>query len=318
MAKKIGITLGDPGGIGPEIVLKTLRHLQSSQTTTITPIIFGSESVLNHPKLKILRDQLNSSSTLIDCYSYQQEIAIGHPNAENGKAAKQYILSAISAIQKGEIDAIVTAPISKKSFELAGSPYKDHTTLFANQTKSTQVSMGFYTKTLKTILTTIHMPLKEVPTALTKERLETALINSLKFCGLLNIKAPKIALAALNPHAGEEGLFGDEDEKILRPFVETMRKKGYPIEGPFSADSLYWRAHQGEFDMVISLYHDQGLIPVKLLGFGEAVNVTLGLPFIRTSPDHGTAFDIAYQNKAKPSALIHSIELATRLLTDNE
>ncbi len=290
---KLGITLGDPGGIGPEIVAKSIRKLG------IRPIVFGSG---------ILFEKFFSD---IDCEKKDvynlKDIIVGCPDAENGRASYTYIQAALDF----GIDALVTAPINKTSLHLAGVPFTGHTTMLKSLTKSERVSMAFYTERLKTILATVHHSYIKVPSLLTEATLQTALENGLLMMRLLNIKNPKIALAGLNPHAGEGGLFGDEEERILKPFVA---KNPGLLTGPYPPDTLYYRAYNGEFDLVISLYHDQGLIPIKLIAFDEAVNVTLGLPFIRTSPDHGTAFEIAYQDKASITSFCAAVELCRKFI----
>lgn len=302
----IGITLGDPGGIGPEIIFKTLLSVQSQKS--FVPVLFGAKSILTHPYLKPLVDQLDSFE-FIDCYPLSSHYAIGMPDAQNGSAAFAFIESALSAIQTQKIQAILTAPICKESFKLAGVPFLDHTTLLQSNTQSSAVNMAFYTPALKTVLATIHNPYKDVPHLLTKKCLIDTIKNTYQFANILRIQNPRIAIAGLNPHAGENGLFGTEEQDILVPIIQQMEQDGYPIIGPIPPDTVYYRAVQGDFDIVISLYHDQGLIPIKLLGFHDAVNITLGLPFLRTSPDHGTAFDKAYAIGANPASCIAALEL---------
>jgi 4-hydroxythreonine-4-phosphate dehydrogenase len=313
--QSLGISLGDPGGIGYEITLKALLALSKTvDLRTIT--LFGKEALLTHPQLAPIWDSLPIKPKIVNCSEENQEIDLSTESATNGQIAIDAIQKAISFFKNGKISALTTAPINKKSLHLAKSPYTGHTTLLQDAFDNTPVSMGFYTPTLKTVLATIHIPLSKVSSQLNRDLLETTLNNTLSFCELLGIEKPKIALAGLNPHAGEDGLFGQEEQRTLSPFVKAMQEKKHPIEGPFSPDTLYKRQLDGEFNMSISLYHDQGLIPIKLMGFGKAVNVTLGLPMIRTSPDHGTAFDIAYQDKANPNSMKSAIELALSLLKE--
>ena len=304
MTKKpvIGLTLGDPAGIGPEIVEKALQI--NDKTQEFTPILFGSKKCIQSMSYY----SKEKSYTLDEIPRYDQK-----PSAENGRISINSIQKAVESAQKGEIDALVTAPINKTSLSLSGSNYTGHTTLLRDLAKSPATSMAFHTHTLKTILATIHIPFTKVVDHLTTKNLETVIKNSYHYATLLGIKQPKIALAGLNPHAGENNLFGSEETNILIPAIEKFSDPENPILGPFPADTLYHRAHEGEFDIVISLYHDQGLIPIKLIDFKTAVNVTLGLPFIRTSPCHGTAFDIAGQNKASADSMISAINLAIKL-----
>tara|TARA_A100001015_G_C14943368_1_gene693518 strand:- start:35 stop:997 length:963 start_codon:yes stop_codon:yes gene_type:complete len=309
---KLGISLGDPGGIGYEISLKSLKAI-STEIDLDHFILFGKRSLLSHPQLEKTWASLPKQPQFIDC-GPDDDIQFKTESATNGHIAIESIQNAIQSYKNGQIQGLVTAPINKKSLHLAQSPYTGHTTLLQDAFDNTPVSMGFYTPTLKTVLTTIHIPLSKVPAQLTFDLLERTLTNTLSFCDLLQIDSPKIALAGLNPHAGEDGLFGLEEQTLLIPFVKSMQERNIPIKGPFPADTLYKRQLDGEFDMSISLYHDQGLIPIKLIGFGDAVNITLGLEMIRTSPDHGTAFDIAYEDKANPQSMKSAIELALKLL----
>jgi 4-phospho-D-threonate 3-dehydrogenase / 4-phospho-D-erythronate 3-dehydrogenase len=326
MLPKIGITLGDPGGIGPEICLKAI--IENLKKPTYIPVLIGSKSILEHPKLKALTSQLklctkldtkptNNTCYLIDIKTKNKDFVIGVPDKINGKLCFDFIIKGIDLAKKKDIAALVTAPICKESLKLAALPYTGHTTMLTKLTKSSEVSMGFYTPELKTVLVTVHKPLTKVAELLTEENLTAAAKNSFLFANILNIPKPKIALAALNPHAGEAGLFGIEEQNILEPFIDKIKKQGLNILGPIPADTLYHRALKKEFDIVISLYHDQALIPVKLLAFDRAVNITLGLPFIRTSPDHGTAFDIAYKNEANPGSMIEAIKLAVKAGVNN-
>ena len=239
---------------------------------------------------------------------------IGQDDAHNGQAAAAAIEDAVRLVDLGIVNGIVTAPISKMSLQLAGIKHTGHTTYLQHLAKAPYVTMGFYTPRLKTVLTTVHVPLKKVSEMLTHQRLSETLDHAILFCAQLGIESPKIAIAGFNPHAGEGGMCGDEEQEVIIPFVAEKRGLGIAISGPYPPDTLYFRAYEGEFDMVISLYHDQGLIPVKLIGFHDAVNVTIGLPFVRTSPDHGTAYDIAYQDQANPSSFIAAARLAVEMM----
>ncbi|MFA5879083.1 MAG: 4-hydroxythreonine-4-phosphate dehydrogenase PdxA [Candidatus Margulisiibacteriota bacterium] len=322
---KIAITLGDPGGIGPEIVFNYLKNnVDTIKKLGFIPVVFGSSVLLENEYLrkfipeikfkiiaakelaKIKELPITDEIIFVDCYPLNHDFVTKKPDAISGLASFSYLESAMLAIEKGQVQALVTAPICKESFTLAGLKYQDHTSYLKEKTQSSAVSMGFWTMNLKTVLVTIHKALKDVPGLITKEALSIAINNTLKFAKLLKIDQPKIALAGLNPHASENGLFGDEENKIIIP---ALKKIGANIIGPLPADTVYFRAYQKEFDFVISMYHDQALIPIKLLAFESAVNISLGLPFIRTSPDHGTAFDRAYECESSFHSFANAVEL---------
>lgn len=318
---RIGITIGDPAGIGPEIVVAML--LNSKQPYPFVPILFASRAVLDHPFLRAMAQALSicwvtkaqdcqSENTVyaVDCASPGAHFPIGKANPDAGLASARFIQTAVKWAMAGAISGIVTAPICKFSWSLAGIPFVDHTTYLQSLTQSPYVSMGFYTPQLKVVLATVHTPYSRVPSELTMDRLQVATDHAIEFSRRSGCPYPKIALAGLNPHAGEEGLLGDEERVLLRPFVSLYWSEFGEVVGPFPADSIFRRALAGEFDCVVALYHDQGLIPLKLIGDGSAVNTTLGLPFVRTSPDHGSAFDIAYTGKAKWDGLYAALQLA--------
>jgi 4-hydroxythreonine-4-phosphate dehydrogenase len=213
----------------------------------------------------------------------------------------------------GTVDAVATAPINKLAFAHAGLPWKGHTDLLAHLTGVSRVAMMFWSEPLKVVLASVHVPIADVPRVLTRELVGDIIEITARELPRFGISAPRLALAGLNPHAGEDGLIGGEEGQVLRPAVDAARERGVNIAGPFPGDTIFVRAVRGEFDAVIACYHDQGLIPVKLLAFGTSVNVTLGLPIVRTSVDHGTAFDIAGRGIADPSSLIEAILLAARL-----
>jgi 4-hydroxythreonine-4-phosphate dehydrogenase len=217
--------------------------------------------------------------------------------------------------QAGRVEAVATAPVNKLAFARAGLPWKGHTDLLAELTGAPRVAMMFWSEPLKVILATVHVALADVPRVLTRDLLEGIIDLTTRELPRFGIAAPRLALAGLNPHAGEGGVIGSEEQQVLGPVVEAARARGVDIRGPFPGDTIFVRASRGEFDAVIACYHDQGLIPVKLLAFGTAVNVTLGLPIIRTSVDHGTAFDIAGKGVADPSSMIEATLLAARLAT---
>jgi 4-hydroxythreonine-4-phosphate dehydrogenase len=214
---------------------------------------------------------------------------------------------------KNEIDAVVTGPISKESMHMAGERWPGHTELLAALTGAKEYAMMFVSNKLKLILCTIHIPLKDVPKKITK-RVVTKTINlARKGAAMTGVQNARIAVAGLNPHAGESGIIGSEEVKAIVPAIRNLQNKGLSVDGPYPPDVVFYKALKGEFDIVVCMYHDQGLIPFKMLSFDSGVNVTVGLPIIRTSPDHGTAFDIAWQNKANPKSMIEAIKLAAKM-----
>ena len=288
MLPRIGITVGDPAGIGPEIARKAAAH----------PDI-----------LSICEPTLYGPST-------DRELAPfvpGQLSAAAGAAAHQAIVRAVEDAMASRIAAVVTAPINKEAFAAANIPWPGHTELLAHLTGAPNVAMMFYAEQLRVVLATVHIPLSRVPQALTRARLEQVVMLAARELPRFGLPAARLAVCGVNPHAGEHGVIGTEEDEIVRPALASCRERGVRVEGPFPADTIFLRAMHGEFDAVVACYHDQGLIPVKMAAFGRAVNVTLGLPIIRTSVDHGTAFDIAGRNIADPSSLIEAVKLAVRL-----
>jgi 4-hydroxythreonine-4-phosphate dehydrogenase len=288
MRPKVGVTVGDPAGIGPEIARKAAAD---------PAVAACCEVVLYGP------------STDAELGAF----ARGVVSAEAGRAAYDAIAHAVADAQAHTIDAIATAPINKEAFAAAGLRWRGHTDLLAHLTGAPRVAMMFYAEALRVVLATVHIPLSEVPGALTRDTLEGTIALAARELPRFGIPSPRLALAGLNPHAGEHGLIGREEDEVLAPAVAACRARGITIDGPFPADTIFVRAMRGEFDAVVACYHDQGLIPIKLVAFGSAVNVTLGLPIVRTSVDHGTAFDIAGRGVADPSSMIAAITLAARL-----
>src|SRR5262249_38802400 len=239
----------------------------------------------------------------------------GRPSAEAARSAYETIVRAVGDVQKKKIDAIATAPINKEAFALAGLPWRGHTDLLADLTETPRVAMMFYSEPLRVVLATVHEPLRNVPRLLTADLVDFTIDVASRELPRFGYAKPRLALAGLNPHGGEHGVIGREDDEVLRPAVDRARGRGIDITGPWPGDTVFGRASRGDFDAVIACYHDQGLIPVKLLAFGRAVNVTLGLPIIRTSVDHGTAFDIAGKGIADPESMIAAVLLAARLAT---
>jgi 4-hydroxythreonine-4-phosphate dehydrogenase len=230
-----------------------------------------------------------------------------------GRTAYDVIVRAVEDAQRGVVQAIATAPVNKEAFRLAGLPWSGHTDLLAHLTGAPHVAMMFYSEGLRVVLATVHIPLADVPRALTAASLEATIALTARELPRFGFERPRIAVAGLNPHAGEHGLFGSEEDTAIRPAIEACRARGVDVAGPFPGDTVFVRARRGDFDVVVACYHDQGLIPVKLIAFGQAVNVTLGLPIVRTSVDHGTAFDIAGKGVADPESMIAAVLLAARL-----
>jgi len=319
----VGITMGDPVGIGPEIVLLALSDV--SIFNLCKPLVFGDVTRLEAAK--------HSTGICFDLYSVKDpedgtyrhgcvdvvnvsvldpvKTSWGKPSIETGKAMVNYVTAAIEMATKGRIAAIATCPINKKAMQVAGFGYQGHTELLAEQTQSEQYAMMLAGDKLRVVLVTIHTPLKNVPAMLTKEKiLKTIRITENALYERFGFNNPRIAVAGLNPHAGEGGMFGEEEETIIVPAVHHARAEGMDVSGPFSPDTLFYHALKGRYDAVVCMYHDQGLIPFKMIHFTNGVNTTLGLPIIRTSVDHGTAYDISGTGRADPGSLIAAIKMA--------
>ena len=238
----------------------------------------------------------------------------GVVDPSSGQRAYEEIVRAVQDALAGRVQAIATAPVNKAAFAAAGLPWRGHTDLLAHLCGVDEAVMMFWSEALRVVLATVHIPLGDVPAALTTDRMLRTIRVTAAAMPRFGMPESRIAVTGLNPHAGESGLLGHEESDAIAPAIAAARSEGINVSGPFPADTLFVRASRGEFDVVIACYHDQGLIPVKLLAFGHAVNVTLGLPIIRTSVDHGTAFDIARQGKADPGSMVEAILLAARLV----
>ena len=287
MRPRIAITVGDPAGIGPEIAAKAAAD--DRVRAVCEPVLYGP--------------------------SADQRFEPGVLSAEAGRAAYDAICAAVKDALAGAVGGMATAPINKLAFARAGLPWKGHTDLIGHLTGSSRVAMMFWSDPIKVVLATVHVPLASVPSVLTRALVDDIIDLTVRELPSFGVARARLAVAGLNPHAGEEGLLGDEEARVLKPAIEAARARGVDIEGPLPGDTVFVRAVAGDFDAVIACYHDQGLIPVKLMAFGHAVNVTLGLPIVRTSVDHGTAFDIAGRNVANPSSMIEAVVLAARLAT---
>lgn len=309
--KTIGITLGDPAGVGPEVLTKGLPYLSKARARFI---LFGDENLILS---EIAKRNLDLPRN-VSIYSLSKlRVFPGQPTEETHLASIKYLETAINLVKRGDIQAIVTLPINKEAFAVARLPFRGHTEFLAKALNCQDYAMAFYGKKLSLSLVTTHIPFTEVKKSLSQ--LKILKVAKLSFEFLKRIKPErseyKIALCALNPHAGEGGLLGEEEEKILKPAIVEAKRQGIPLYGPYPSDSLFYWCLQGKFDFVIALYHDQGLIPFKMLHFRDGVNITLGLPIIRTSPVHGTAYDIAGKDLADPSSFVSAVKLALKLLT---
>ena len=309
---RLALTIGDPAGIGPEVVLKALA---AEDRPKVPVIVYGPmESLMDRARRFGLRLPQDLGARVVDVVA-EGGIALGKISAAGGRAAAEAVLRAARDAREGRVDAVVTAPLNKESLHAAGYPWPGHTEMLAEVAGTDDVAMMFVGGGLRVALLTIHRSLRSVPDALTRE--EVVRVGRLVHRELGRFGAPqrRIALCGLNPHAGEAALFGVEERDVLQPAVAALRAEGVDISGPFPADSLFVRAIRGEFDAVIANYHDQGLIPVKLAAFGQAVNVTLGLPFVRTSVDHGTGFDIVEKGVADGGSLVQAMKAAVELTT---
>lgn len=282
---RIALTLGDPCGIGPEIVEKAISDPRV--LAACEPVVYGPPDL--------------------------SPFTPGQLTPAAGCAAYEAIVRAVDDALAGRVAAVATAPVSKEAFALAGLPWRGHTDLLAHLTNSPRYAMMFSSERLRVVLATVHVALAEVPRLITRASLGDLIALTASELPRFGFPRPRLAVAALDPHAGEHGVIGGQDDAVLRPAIEEARGAGIDVDGPFPADTLFVRAARGDFDAVIACYHDQGLIPVKLLGFGRSVNVTIGLPIVRTSVDHGTAFDIAGRGLADPGSLIEAVLLAARL-----
>lgn len=327
-APRIAITMGDPCGVGPEILVKALARgesmlshsvlvvgdslaLQRAATLLETPL---NVQAFEKPKdLKGLRPDgrvmLFSPSRLSEA-----DIHYGRPNENACRATVQYIEWAVRLAMDGVVDAVCTCPINKANLQRHGFPFPGHTEFLKALTGTMDAVMMLAGPQLRVALVTIHESLAEVPGLLSKELVRRCIaITGDALVRDFGILKPRIAVAGLNPHAGEEGRFGSEEIQVIRPAVESFKKARYCVSGPYPPDTVFYRATKGEFDAVVSMYHDQGLIPIKLVHFEEAVNITLGLPLVRTSVDHGTAYDLAGTGKAHEGSLVAAIRLAAEV-----
>jgi 4-hydroxythreonine-4-phosphate dehydrogenase len=322
----IAITMGDPAGIGPEVIIKALSDNEVRGMGRF--LVFGDANILhreaknlgfNIPLIPIPdTDQAGFPSNAVEIVNLSilsPTFEYGRPSASSGDAAFKYIKTAILSALERKVDAIVTAPISKEALNMAGHSYPGHTEILAELCNTSDYAMMLAGPHLRVVLCTIHVPYTRVPSLLSKELiLKTIRITHESLSKYLG-KKPRIAVASLNPHAGEGGMFGGEEKELIIPAVEEAFNKGIDASGPHPPDTLFYWASKGKYDAVVCMYHDQGLIPLKLLDFERGVNVTLGLSIIRTSVDHGTAFDIAGKGVADPSSMKEAIRMAVEMGT---
>ncbi len=310
---RIALSVGDPAGIGPEVSLKAA---QDERLEGVELTLVGDRALL-HAAAKRLGVRTPTRVVETKDAAPLSTLFSGKPTKESGKAAVAAVRRAIELVRSGAAHALVTAPINKEALGLAGEPYPGHTELLATELRAPRTRMMLAGGPLRVVLATTHLALSEVPKALSKELLvDTILTAHEALRDDWKIARPRLAVCALNPHASDGGRFGDEEARLLQPALEAARAKGVLASGPHPADTLFARAARkgSEIDAVVAMYHDQGLIPVKLAAFGAAVNVTLGIPIVRTSPDHGTAYDIAGQGKAEHDSLVHAIQTACEIV----
>jgi 4-hydroxythreonine-4-phosphate dehydrogenase len=317
----IALTMGDPAGIGPEIVArlcaeKDLPRLlvigdegMMRRAIGITGVKLATRAIDTPGKARFT----SGSVDILRVGELPADLPFGRIDARAGAAAYAYVERAITEARAGAISAIVTAPLNKEAMKAAGIHYPGHTEILADKSGTASYAMMLANDELRVVLVTIHVPLAEVGRLITIETELQTIRLARDACRRLGIAQPRVAVAGLNPHAGENGLFGREDGAVIKPAVEAARAEGIDASGPWAGDTIFMRARRGEFDVVVAQYHDQGLIPVKYLGVDEGVNITIGLPFIRTSVDHGTAFDIAGTGKADHASLRYALRMAMRM-----
>jgi 4-hydroxythreonine-4-phosphate dehydrogenase len=321
LAPPLAITMGDASGIGPEIVAKTLAGSDERA------VVFGSHRVMTdivrrlglNTEVRRIADPADACFQpgvieVVEATRLVELPPLGKVSAASGQASFDAIVAAIAAARAGKVGGIVTAPINKEAMACAGIRYPGHTEILAEYGGAARVAMMLANDDIRTVLVTIHTSLRQAIERADFEAQMVAIRLAHQGGRALGIAAPRIAVAGLNPHAGEGGLFGDEEIRIIAPAIAAAQAEGIAASGPHPGDTVYMQARQGRFDVVVAQYHDQGLIPVKYLGLEKGVNITLGLPFVRTSPDHGTAFDIAGRGMADHASLQTALAYAKRLV----
>ncbi len=321
----LAITLGDPAGIGPEVVLKALGHREVF--AACRPLVVGDRGVLDRaaagldiaPRFERIEDIRGGSyeegtAPLLDLANVDlADAPVGQVSAGAGRAAVEYVMRACDLAMAGQVDGVVTAPLNKEAMHRAGFLYPGHTELLAERTGAERVSMLLVGPSLRVVHVSTHVALEEAIGRVRPARVLEVIELAYNSCRMLGIEAPRIAVAGLNPHASENGLFGVQEAEQIQPAIEQARARGWTVSDPQPPDTVFLRATRGEYDIVVAMYHDQGHIPMKLLAFDSGVNVSIGLPIIRTSVDHGTAFDIAGTGKASEESMLAAIGVAVTM-----
>jgi len=336
----LGVTMGDPAGVGPEIIARAAA--EPAVRAACRPVVIGAAATMREALALVGgAHAVHAVSRVADCRWAEGTVEVldlgnvdmatlprCEVSAAAGRAAYEYIERSVALAQAGEIDAIVTAPVNKEALAAAGVQHSGHTEILAQLSNTRDFAMLLMGKELKVIHVTTHVALRRVPDLVTRERVLKTIRLAQKTLEGLGQPRGRIAVAGLNPHAGEDGLFGDEEQQHIVPAIEAARAEGLSVTGPLPADTLFSRARGGEFDIVVAMYHDQGHIPVKTLGFEydettkrwtglSGVNVTVGLPFLRVSVDHGTAFDRAWKGVANHESMVEALDVATRMITSS-
>ncbi len=329
----IAVTMGDPAGVGPEICLRLFA--EASMAEVCVPVVFGDAAVLsrvakvtgvpfNAPVIQVTdwaeASKQVSVPSVLDLRQVEAEAVVpGKLSAACGEAAYQYVNRAIDAALAGQVQGVATAPLNKEAMHLAGHKYPGHTEIFAERMGAERSCMMQYSEEITCSFVTVHCGYHEVPKLMTTARILEVIELTASALRRIRGREPKLLVCGLNPHAGENGLFGDrEEERFIVPAIELARAKGIHLTGPVPPDTAFTPARRKEFDAVVCMYHDQGHIPVKMIAFESAVNTTLGLPVVRTSVDHGTAFDIAWQGKASPGSLYAAVRLGAKLARERK
>ena len=322
---RIGITLGDLNGIGPEVVIKALADPRL--LSLVTPVVYGSTRVLSFYRKQMNLEEFNYSQVkskgqffpksinVVNCWEEPLEISPGRPSRDAGKAALLCLKKAVEEIREGWIDGFVTAPIDKNTIHGDDFPFRGHTEYLTQEFQATESLMLLASDDLKVGLVTEHIPIKDIPGYISKERVELKIrLLELSLKKDFNISKPKIAVLGLNPHASDDGLIGLEENTVIKPVINDLKSKGKLILGPYPADGFFASGQHKKFDAILAMYHDQGLIPFKYIAFENGVNFTAGLPIVRTSPDHGTAYSIAGKNLADEGSMRQAIYLAAEIV----
>lgn len=326
---RIGITLGDLNGIGPEVVIKALADPRL--LSIVTPVVYGSTRVLSYYRKLMGLEDLNYSTVkakgqffpkvinVVNCWEEEIKITPGQASKDGGRAALMSLLKVVEEVKEGLIDGFVTAPIDKNTIHGEDFPFRGHTEYLTQTFEATESLMLMVGNTLKVGLVTEHVALKDVSRHITKERVELKIrLMELSLKNDFHISKPKIAVLGLNPHAGDEGLIGDEENLVIKPVIADLKSKGKLVMGPYPADGFFGSGQHHKFDGILAMYHDQGLVPFKYIDFENGVNFTAGLPTVRTSPDHGTAYSIAGKNLADESSMRQAIFLATDIIKNRQ